>query len=107
MAGMSAAARKVARMETSSTEERGEIDVRLRQILIDILLVDAEIVAALEPASGLFGALPEIDSMAVAHLFTGIEDCFDITVDDDDVDGEMLETYGGLRSFVERKVAEA
>lgn len=94
-------------METGTTMERGEIDIRLRRILTEVLLVDADVVEALEPASGLFGALPEIDSMAVAHLFTAIEDGFDITVEDDEVDGEMLETYGGLLAFVERKVAEA
>lgn len=94
-------------MESASTEQRGDTDMRLRRILTDVLLVDTKVVAALEPGSGLFGALPEIDSMAVAHLFTAIEDVFTITVDDDDVDGEMLETYGGLLAFVERKVAEA
>jgi len=83
---------------------RAAIDQDLRQVLIGVLGIDPDIVSALTPDSGLFGSLPEIDSMAVAHLFTGIEDSFGFTVDDDDVDGEMLETYGNLLAFVERKL---
>ncbi|NQX95006.1 MAG: acyl carrier protein, partial [Erythrobacter sp.] len=49
----------------------------------------------------------ELDSMAVAGLLTEIEDRFDIVIEDDDVDGEMLETFGGLLTFVEAKIAEA
>ena len=29
-----------------------------------------------------------------------------VLVEDDDVDGEMLETYGGLLAFAEAKLAE-
>lgn len=70
-------------------------------------MIDAQVVDAITPTSGLFGALPEIDSMAVANLFTGIEDRFGIIVEDEDVDGETLETYGALLAFVERKIVEA
>lgn len=85
---------------------RAATDECLRDVLVSALGIDADTVAALTPDSGLFGSLPEIDSMAVAHLFTGIEDSFGFTVDDDDVDGEMLETYGSLLAFVERKLIE-
>jgi acyl carrier protein len=85
---------------------RAAIDQGLREVLIGVLGIDADTVGALTQDSGLFGSLPEIDSMAVAHLFTGIEDSFGFTVDDDDVDGEMLETYGSLLAFVERKLIE-
>lgn len=85
---------------------RAEADAGLRRILRDTLQIDAEIVAELQPGSGLFGALPEIDSMAVAHLFTAVEDEFAFTVEDDEVDGDMLETYGALLAFVERKLVE-
>ena len=30
----------------------------------------------------------------------------DIVIEDDDIDGEMLETYGGLLAFAEAKRAE-
>jgi acyl carrier protein len=62
-------------------------------------------VAAFDDATGLFGHLPELDSMAVAGLLTEIEDRLHIVVEDDEVDGEMLESYGALRRFVEAKRA--
>ena len=43
--------------------------------------------------------------MAVATLLTEIEDRFHIVIDDDEVDGELLETYGALLAFVDEKSA--
>jgi len=85
----------------------GEIDLVLRQALQDVLGLDAERVEAFEPETGLFGDLPELDSMGVANLLTEIEDRLGIVIDDEDVDGEMLETYGALRDFLITKRAEA
>lgn len=106
---MTPAAAQVSReMDTKNnlSPSRADADAGLRRILRDTLQVDEEIVASLQTDSGLFGALPEIDSMAVAHLFTALEDQFGFTVEDDEVDGEMLETYGALLAFVERKLIE-
>ena len=44
--------------------------------------------------------------MAVAGLLTEIEDRYHIVIEDDDVDGEMLETFGGLLEFVRSKIAQ-
>ena len=41
--------------------------------------------------------------MAVAGLLTEIEDRLGIVIEDDEVDGEMLESYGALKRFVEAK----
>lgn len=82
---------------------RSEIDATLRAILGDVLGLDAGQVDSFTVDSGLFGHLPELDSMAVAGLLTEIEDRLDIVIDDDDVDGEMLETYGGLLAFAEAR----
>lgn len=78
-------------------------DAVLRQILIDVLALSPERVAAFDAATELFGALPELDSQAVAGLLTEIEDRCDIIIDDEDVDGAMLETYGALLAYVEAK----
>ncbi|QZH74584.1 MAG: acyl carrier protein [Erythrobacter sp.] len=80
-----------------------ETDLVLRQVLSDVLGLSAERVAELDGESGLFGHLPELDSMAVAGLLTEIEDRLDVVIEDDDVDGEMLETYGGLLAFLVAK----
>jgi acyl carrier protein len=61
-------------------------------------------VAAFTRDTGLFGHLPELDSMAVAGLLTEIEDRLAIVIDDDEVDGEMLETYGALLAFCKAKL---
>ena len=77
----------------------------LRQILMDVLALDELQVEAFTADSGLFGHLPELDSMAVAGLLTEIEDRLGIVIDDDEVDGDLLETYGALLTFAEAKRA--
>ncbi len=86
---------------------RHEIDTQLRSILCDVLGLDADDVEAFDNDTGLFGHLPELDSMAVAGLLTEMEDRLSILIEDDDVDGEMLETYGGLLAFAEAKSIES
>lgn len=84
-----------------------QTDTDLRNLLNDVLGLGPARAAALTADSGLFGALPELDSMAVAGLLTEIEDRFDIVIDDDEVDGEMLGTYGDLLAFISAKRGEA
>jgi len=84
-----------------------ETDTLLRAILRDVLGLAADRVAAFDADTGLFGALPELDSMAVAGLLTEMEDRFDIVIEDDEVDGELLETYGNLLAFAQAKRAAA
>jgi len=80
-----------------------DTDLMLRQILTDVLGLKPDQAAAFDGDTGLFGHLPELDSMAVAGLLTELEDRLDIVIDDDEIDGEMLETYGGLLAFVKAK----
>lgn len=53
----------------------------------------------------LLGAIPELDSMAVVSLITGLEDHFGLVVDDDDIDGSTFATVGSLADFVSNKLA--
>ena len=80
-----------------------QTDTALRSLLNDVLGLGTARAAALTADSGLFGALPELDSMAVAGLLTEIEDRFDVVIEDDEVDGEMLGTYGELLAFIHAK----
>lgn len=82
-----------------------DTDRQLRQILADVLGLKAEQVAAFNGDTGLFGHLPELDSMSVAGLLTEMEDRLGFIIDDDEVDGELLETYGSLLAFAEAKQA--
>ena len=84
-----------------------ELDRTLRQILADVLGLDAGRVAAFDESTGLFGHLPELDSMSVAGLLTEMEDRLGFIIDDDEVDGELLETYGSLLAFAAAKQAGA
>jgi len=60
---------------------------------------------ALERSTPLLGNLPELDSMAVVHVLTAIEEQFGIIVADDDVSAETFSTLGSLADFVESKLA--
>ena len=53
----------------------------------------------------LLGAIPELDSMAVVSLITGLEERFGMVVDDDEMDGALFATVGSLVDFVSGKLA--
>jgi acyl carrier protein len=53
----------------------------------------------------LLGAIPELDSMAVVSLITGLEERFGIVVDDDDIDGGTFATVGSLADYVGAKLS--
>ena len=80
------------------------LENELKGLIADVLGLDPAQAAAFGPESGLFGHLPELDSMAVAGLLTEMEDRLGIVIEDEDVDGEMLETFGGLLAFARAKL---
>ena len=61
--------------------------------------------SALRADSPLLGAVPELDSMAVATLITALEEHFGFAVDDDEIDGSVFATVGSLAAFVGKKLA--
>jgi len=61
---------------------------------------------SLSAHSHLLGSLPELDSMAVIHLITALEDRFGILVEDDDISASTFETVASLAAFVESKLAQ-
>jgi acyl carrier protein len=86
------------------TTEAQTIENTVRAILVDVLGVSRERASDFAADTGLFGSLPELDSMAVAGLLTELEDRLGIAIDDDEVDGELLETFGSLVAFATRKL---
>ena len=80
-----------------------QVETLVRGVLRDVLALEAAVVDGFESETLLFGALPELDSLAVAGLLTEIEDRLHIVIDDDEIDGEMLESFGALVSFVRGK----
>lgn len=79
----------------------------VRALLADVLALRPATARALRADTPLFGALPELDSMAVASVLTELEDRMHIVIDDDEVDGELFATFGALVAFVAAKKASA
>ncbi|MBC9031188.1 acyl carrier protein [Sphingomonas sp. JC676] len=79
------------------------VENTVRDVLRDVLGLSEERAAAFREDTPLFGALPELDSLAVAGVLTEIEDRLGILIEDDEVDGEMLETFGALTRFAAAK----
>ena len=84
---------------------QSDITETVRQVLADALSLKPATAAALRDDTPLFGALPELDSMAVAGLLTELEDRLDIVIDDDDVDADLFATFGSLVAFARAKTA--
>jgi acyl carrier protein len=75
---------------------------KLRTVLADVLNLGSR-ADALTAASALLGALPELDSMAVAALIGGIEDHFAITFEDEDLTEATFATLGSLAAVIEAR----
>ncbi len=60
--------------------------------------------AEFSASTPLLGAIPELDSMAVVALITGLEERFGFMVDDDEIEGSTFATVGSLIEFVEGKL---
>lgn len=56
--------------------------------------------------SPMLGAIPELDSMGVVALITALEEQFGITIDDDEIDGAVFQSFGSLRAFVAGKLSD-
>ena len=82
--------------------QSANVDTALRQLLADTLGLSEARVASFDDGTELFGALPELDSMAVANLLTGIEETFSVLIEDSDVEAEDFASFGSLKAFVER-----
>jgi len=81
------------------------IEQQVRTILKNTLQL-GDRAAQLNADTGLLGALPELDSMAVVTLITALEDQFGVVVGDDEVSAETFATFGTLVEFVRCKVAQ-
>ena len=88
-------------------------------MLVESLLnVEQQVVAVIDQTLGLagrgatfdrgtplLGAVPELDSMAVATLINALEERVGFTIDDDEIEGSTFATVGSLVSFVENKIS--
>jgi acyl carrier protein len=82
-----------------------DVNNAMRDLLRDVLGLSQNRVDSFDAETPLFGALPELDSMAVATLLTEMEDRLGILIEDDDIDGETFETFGTLVAFARTKIS--
>lgn len=69
------------------------------RLLDDVLSLNGR-AQSFDRSTGLLGAIPELDSMAVVSLITALEEQLGLTIDDDDIDGDTFATVGSLADFV-------
>ncbi len=76
----------------------------VRTALGDVLQLGAK-AEALGRDSPLLGAIAELDSMAVVHVLTALEDMLGIVVEDDEISADSFATLGSLADFLESKLS--
>ena len=80
------------------------VEDKIRALISDVLAISRDRTATFNSDTTLFGELPELDSLAVASLLTEMEDRLTIYIEDEEVDADMLATFGTLVAFAERKI---
>ncbi|MGR6973520.1 acyl carrier protein [Streptomyces cynarae] len=58
----------------------------------------------LGPETGLYGSLPELDSLTVVKLIVALQKRFGIEIGTEEMVGDTFDTLGRLAAFVESKV---
>jgi acyl carrier protein len=61
-------------------------------------------VTSFNDSTSLLGSLPELDSIGVVNIITMIEDQLGCSIEDDEINAEVFETFGSLVSFIENKL---
>lgn len=75
----------------------------VRQTVMDTLGLTVP-ARTLTPETLLFGAMPELDSMGVVLLLTALEDRFDLTLSDEEIDAGWFESLGSLTLAISRRM---
>jgi acyl carrier protein len=86
-----------------SSDPVANVQAQVLRILDDVLSLDGRALQ-FSAATPLLGAVPELDSMAVVSLITALEEQLGISVDDDEIDGDVFATVGSLTDFAQGKL---
>ena len=81
-----------------------DLQAQVLRLLDDVLSLEGR-AQSFTRATALLGAVPELDSMAVVSLMTAMEEQMGISIDDDEVDGDVFATVGSLTDFLAAKLA--
>lgn len=82
-----------------------ETEAKIKKVLVNKLQVAPAILADCSLQTPLLGRGLGLDSIAAMSLASGIEEEFDIQIDDDDLTEELFANLASLIHYVEAKLA--
>jgi acyl carrier protein len=89
---------------TRSTEMSTAIFEEVKAVVMVTLDIEDQ-AGDLGPETGLYGSLPELDSLTVVKLIVALRKRFAIDIQLGEIVGDVFYTLGGLAAFVESKVS--
>ncbi|MCU1671332.1 MAG: hypothetical protein JWP40_4259 [Blastococcus sp.] len=88
---------------TSSQEISQAIFEDVKAVVVATLHIEDQ-ADDLGPETGLYGDLPQLDSLTVVKLIVALQNRFGIEIKIDEIAGHVFDTLGRLAAFVESKV---
>ncbi len=82
-----------------------QILVAIKRLLIDTLQADSAIIENADAQTPLLGRGIGLDSVEALRLALGLENAFDISIPDADLNVELFSSLGALAQYVARKVS--
>lgn len=86
-------------MTVSQNNHSQSVETGVREVLRHTLQL-GERANAFNGSTPLLGHLAELDSMAVASVLAGLEEHFDLLIDDEDISADDFATFGTLCQFI-------
>ena len=83
-----------------------DVKQKIIQILISDLEIDPALLSTVNSNTPLLGRGIGIDSVETLTLVAGIEETFDIQIDDADLTAELFKSLGTLAEYVLQKITE-
>jgi acyl carrier protein len=83
-----------------------DIEKKIIQILISDLEIDPALLSTVDASTPLLGRGIGLNSVETLTLVAGIEEAFDIHIDDADLTAELFKTLGTLTEYVLQKITE-
>ena len=85
----------------------GDIEKRIRQVLVSALEIKPETLTGSGPDMPLLGRGIGLDSMEALALVVGLEREFDMAIDDEDLTVDLFKTIGTLAEYLRQKIRES
>ncbi len=83
-----------------------KIEEKIKLILISELEVNPAILATIDSSTPLLGRGIGLNSVETLTLVAGIEEAFDMQIDDADLTAELFKSLGTLVEYVSQKITE-